>query len=289
MNREEIGDYLSLYFRKRSASFLANIYKAGITTDSRDIHRARLDVKKIFALYGLFEMVSPELFGELRGYRIFRPLYRQAGKIREMQVNQILLSTPEFSTLVIPEFTRWLRHKEERAVGRFTDKVREFREKELKAMGREVETICKGGKLFRLRSKTRQFVLARAEMIRQILAGPTDTRGLHQIRKHLKAIATIVTLVQSVKPNREQEDLISALNRTEMMIGDWHDRVVLSDAATRYLREIPAEAGPERETLESLIRLLKDGAENLTNHFIPEVITLTGMIGREEQNEEESV
>ena len=287
MNRKEIGDYLILFFRKRSASFLANIYKVGITSDSRDIHRARLDVKKIFALYGLFEMVSPDHFGGLRGYRIFRPLYRQAGKIREMQVSQLLIATPEFSPFSTPALVEWLRRKEAEAAEKFIRQVKDFREKDLKAMEKEVEQVCRKGTLFRLRSKTYKYALARVEMIRETLASHPDEQGLHHIRKHLKEVSTLVTLVQTVKPNTEQEKLITALNRTEMMIGDWHDRIVLTSAVERYLDEEGPDAA-EVESMHSFIRSLGKSAENLVHHFIPEVEAVTMLIRNDAEDEDES-
>ena len=119
MNREEIGEFLYRFYRKSTSSFLANIYKASITGESKDIHRARLDVKKIFALYGLFEMLAPEIFENQGGYRLFRPLYRQAGKIREIQVNFLLLALTQPMGNAYDSFTQWLRGEEQQSVKKF--------------------------------------------------------------------------------------------------------------------------------------------------------------------------
>ena len=52
-----VGEFLFRYYRKRTKSFLANIYKAGITGSSRDIHRARLDAKKMIAMLDLLRIM----------------------------------------------------------------------------------------------------------------------------------------------------------------------------------------------------------------------------------------
>jgi CHAD domain-containing protein len=53
----------------------------------------------------------------------------------------------------------------------------------------------------------------------------------------LKELAAVLTLVVSVKSTRKVEQAIDGLNKTEMMIGDWHDKEVLADSIEIYLEE----------------------------------------------------
>jgi CHAD domain-containing protein len=59
MNRSETGEFLYRYFRKLIASFQSSLYKAAITCDIEDIHKARVDVKKMNALFILFDTAVP--------------------------------------------------------------------------------------------------------------------------------------------------------------------------------------------------------------------------------------
>ena len=225
MNRKEIGEFLYRFYRKRTSSFLANVYKTSITGDSKDIHRARLDVKKIFALYGLFEMVDPAVFRHRGGYKLFRPLYRQAGKIREIQVNYLLLTNPQPLDAAYDSFVVWLMEEERQATKRFLFLVKKFKEAELSSTDKVIEKICRSSSIFKLRSKTEAYIKEKAEQVKVLQSGQPGDKEIHKIRQHLKAMSTITTLVYSIKPGKHLDMIITSLNKTEMMIGDWHDRV----------------------------------------------------------------
>jgi CHAD domain-containing protein len=274
MNREEIGEFLYRYYRKRTASFLANTYKASITADSKDIHRARLDVKKIFALYGLFEILDPKAFKLRSGYKLFRPLYRQAGKIREIQVNYLLLANPQTPEVEHDSFMLWLNEEERQAIKRFLHLVKKFRDTELAATDKVIQKICHSSSIFKLRSKITAYIKSKAEKVSVLQSEEPGDKEIHKIRQNLKSMSTITTLVYSIKPIKQLDLVITALNKTEMMIGDWHDRVVLKDAIDRFLEGgtlIPEE---ELSSLNRLKQELLDYNLNLVQHFMPEVITI---------------
>jgi CHAD domain-containing protein len=271
MNREEIGEFLYRFYRKRATSFLANIYKVSITGDAKDIHRARLDVKKIFALYGLFEMLDPTAFKHKGGYKLFRPLYRQAGKIREIQVNYMLLADPKNSEEACPSFILWLREEERQATKRYLQLVKKFKDPELDSTDKIIQKICKSSSIFKLKSKTEHFIYGKALQIKELKSEELNDKEIHKIRRNLKVMSTVVTLVYTVKPTNKLDGVISALNKTEMMIGDWHDKVVLKETINRFLEgntPIPRE---ESDALNTLKQELTDYTLNLVQHFMPEV------------------
>lgn len=273
MNKKEIGVFLYRYYQKRTTSFLANIYKAGISADSKDIHRARLDVKRIFALYGLFEMLDPDAFKKKGGYKLFRPLYRQAGKVREIQVHYLLLADEKTTVATHAGFIHWLKKEERRAIYKFLQLKKEFRESDLKATDKVIHNICHSSSIFKLRSKTSEYLKRKAEKILEIQPAEASDKEIHGIRRHLKAMSAITTLVYSIKPVIKLDLIISSLNKTEMMIGDWHDRVVLKEAIDRYLQGNNPDSEVELNSLIFLKKTLNDYNQNLFQHFIPEVIT----------------
>ena len=274
MNRKEIGEFLYRFYRKRTSSFLANVYKTSITGDSKDIHRARLDVKKIFALYGLFEMVDPAVFRHRGGYKLFRPLYRQAGKIREIQVNYLLLTNPQPLDAAYDSFVVWRMEEERQATKRFLFLVKKFKEAELSSTDKVIEKICRSSSIFKLRSKTEAYIKEKAVQVKVLQSGQPGDKEIHKIRQHLKAMSTITTLVYSIKPGKHLDMIITSLNKTEMMIGDWHDRVVLKDAIERFLAGNTLVSGEELAALTALKQGLINYNLNLVNHFMPEVVAV---------------
>ena len=283
MNREETGEYLYRFYNKRTTSFLASIYKASITNDAVDIHRARLDVKKIFTLLELFELIEPETRRWRKTNRIFIPLYRQAGKIREIQVNVLQLSRAEDRGIRVSALKEWLREEERLHIVKFLKQVRKFEDDELEDTRRTIKRICHSDMRLRLRSKTREYIRNKASHVRSLqLNDPGDTE-LHGIRKDLKSMATIATLVHAVKPDKEFDRIISALNRTEIMIGDWHDRIVLNDTIHRFMEKKRIVSAEETGVLNRLMEELTGECRNLVQHFMPEVQTALDLI-MEEKN-----
>ena len=283
MNRKETGEFLYRYYHKRTSSFLVNIYKASITGDSKDIHRARLDVKKLFALYGLFELIDPDAFRQQPGYTLFRPLFRQAGKIREAQVSSALMAQFRSAGAECRCFASWLREGELQAVQKFLLSVQKFREKELKKTERVVRKICYSRSKLNLISKTGAFVISRIRIVKELQSGVIGDKEIHRIRQHLKNLSTITSLVYSLKPARRLDTLNTALNKTEMMIGEWHDRVVLKESIEKFIGTATFDLNEELDPLNRLIRDLNDYKENLVMQFMPVVNAIVSSVIQENE------
>jgi CHAD domain-containing protein len=235
-----------------------------------------LDVKKIFALYDLFELLDPHGFRNLAGHKLFRPLYRQAGKIREIQVNQLLLSGGGFEKFSCDQFSEWRRSEESRAVKKFVKAVKKFKESGLDKTDKDIRKICHSSTMFKMRSKTGAFIRNRAKELNKLQDSDLSDRKIHQIRILLKSISTITTLVYSLKPSKPLDLIITSLNKNEMMIGDWHDRVVLREAIGQFVKADIKISGEELEALENLKTLLDAEAQNFVLHFMPEVRKMAG-------------
>ena len=257
-NKKEyhIGEFLFRFFRKRSASFLANSYKAGITGSSKDIHRARLDVKKIFAILDLLQVVRPKNEKDPGYDRLFKKLYRASGRIREIQVNLLLLTRKEFSAYNMNPFLLDLMLQERDRTGEFLEAIRKFDEKELawveKRIKKEVYRITPPV----LQKKANRYILAKTAMIADLAEKENEKPDLHKIRQHLKELSTILTLIFSVSPSRKFDQAITGLNKAEMLIGEWHDRMVLEDALETFLKKREPNAGDQLAQIAECHRML---------------------------------
>ena len=64
-----------------------------------------------------------------------------------------------------------------------------------------------------------------------------NEKNIHEVRQHVKELSTVLSLVFTVKPSDNLEMVIGGLNRSEMVIGEWHDKVVLAEALKRFLEQ----------------------------------------------------
>lgn len=272
MKNKEIGKFLFLSYRKRSASFVMNLYKSSLTADSKDIHRARLDAKRLFAILELLEIIEKGEFRFIKARKVFIPVYRQAGFLREIQVNYMLLSQYERSEERFPSFLHWLLQSEKKAIRKMVKMVHHLDHSAIATIEEEINNICETTSTCHLNSKTRHFYRKKFQHIGNLLRSSLSMKELHQIRKNLKAVSTIATLIYPMKPEGQLEKLVSALNRTEMVIGDWHDLTVFHAAIAEFLKKRPEMTGSsEAGELKQLQIVIGEKMENLVQYFVPEV------------------
>jgi len=238
MNKKETGEFIYRFYRKRTTSFLANLYKASITGEQEDIHQARVDVKKILALFRLFEIVLPDFFQKDDYFYLFRRLFDITGKIREIQVNEILLNQYGCENSETLRYRDFLKSEETRLTKQFLLTVQNFEERNLKKTEVEIRRI--GKKIGREKFVTLayKFVLKKARKTRKILNEKKSPEYLHKIRQNLKSICAIASLSNSIKKDEKLSDILSDLLKTEIHIGEWHDNQVFIESIQSFLKKM---------------------------------------------------
>jgi CHAD domain-containing protein len=278
LKKKVIGDFLFQFYRKRTSSFLAGIYKAIITGESEDIHQLRVDVKKIYALYSLFEMIQPEVFHKRKRYNLFRDLFKLSGRIREIQVHLIFLSKPKFKKNDFSSFITFLKEQESQATKNFLLAIKDFNDKELKSTEKEIRIICMEISAKKLKRNSGEFIREKALKIQCLLAEEQDIAHVHTIRKHLKAMSTVSTLVSTVQPDEKLGLIISGLNKSEVMIGDWHDKIILSDIIDLFIKNQEVTSDDIFLPLKNLRQSLMDDNQELMMRLLPEVKKVVELI-----------
>jgi len=234
MTSSRVREFYWRFYKKRITSFVANLYRASITGVERDVHRTRLDMKKIHAILEMFEMLNPEKF-DPENFEVFNALFRFSGKIRELQVNQMVITKYGNATPGMVFFIRYLRSRENKLTKQFITVVQQFDEKKLKKSERAVKKLCLGIKVKTLRARSDKFIIKKAKKIRLLRKYPSNPENIHQIRIQLKAMVTILTLVSMVFNEEREETLLGKLNQTEILIGNWHDNQVLMEYIELFL------------------------------------------------------
>ncbi|MEI7661842.1 MAG: CHAD domain-containing protein [Bacteroidota bacterium] len=233
----QIGEFLLRFYRKRTASFLVNIYKAGITGASKEIHRARLDVKKILAVIDLLRIVRPKSSKDPEYEKIFKKLYRASGRIREIQVNLLLLTGPEFAGYELAPFKDALLRQEKERTSEFLKVIRKFDEKKLLRLENKIKKEIRKITPAILQKKSGKYIVSKTALSLELLEKGDGEGNVHRVRQHIKELSTVLTLIYTFRPSDHLEMVINGLNQSEMMIGDWHDRVILADSLHFFLEQ----------------------------------------------------
>jgi hypothetical protein len=268
MTSSRIREFYWRFYKKRTASFLSNLYSASITGCEKDIHKTRVDMKKIYAILEMFEMLNPEKFNQ-DSFGFFKALFNFSGKIRELQVNQLILLKYGPETPAALVFTKYLKIRERKLAKQFITVVQDFDEKKLKKSEHSLKKLCNEIKIKTLKTRLEKFILKKARKISLLRNYPSNPENIHGIRKQLKAMVTILTLVLMVYRDEKQDTILGKLNQTEMLIGGWHDNQVLMDYIDQFIRRRKTISREHQLNLQALRKKIMKSNQELLQSLFP--------------------
>ncbi len=76
------------YLKKIRKNIISLLKKSPVKFDDEDYHKLRVEIKKLKALAGFIEF-SNKKFSKKKTLKPFKKVYKQAGKIRELQLEDI--------------------------------------------------------------------------------------------------------------------------------------------------------------------------------------------------------
>lgn len=272
------GDFLYHYYQKRSASFLLNIYNAGITATENDIHKARVDLKKLFALFSFFEMIGFDPVKNGDPQEIFHDVYIAAGKIREIQMNLLYIEKVEKNDPELEMFSSYLKKNSKKKTRQFIQSIIRFDEKQLNQVRGSIKKNCRNIKIERIIEKCDHFFMIHSAKIKKYRSEATEIENVHKIRKEMKKISEVASLLKLLRVDEFTEKLISALNQTEVFIGEWHDRVVFYNSIDSFIKKNEKSNGRIFVTLESVKKDVDKETEDLLIKLLPEVDNVVSLI-----------
>jgi CHAD domain-containing protein len=234
MPRHDTSELLLRLYNKRTASFLASLYRAAISINMTDIHKIRVNVKKINAISHLLEMTLPGTYDRGKHSRVFRTIFLHAGRVREIQLHLQWLKMSGEKNPEIGEFREWLKAEKKKESAKFLRSARAFDESVLESIGEDIKKAGSQSKPKVFSSVTDDFLAGKTRKIGKLLAMEDPVEQIHRIRKHLKQMQVIANLADSLRPDKKLATLIGKLDTAEALIGQWHDQTVFLDSLTDY-------------------------------------------------------
>jgi CHAD domain-containing protein len=250
----EPGNDISSYHRERTGEIERLITRPAGSWTVEDFHDLRVSLKKLKALYALVHFGAAH-FPRKTVWRPYRLLFRQAGRVRELQLElqalrelkldralrDHMLTTKRRLRLELRKFHHingpWLRQKLRWMQEKTGDYLQKVSDSELKTF------------------------LARAGLeIKQVLsAHRLSETELHGLRKKIKTYLYISTLA------KEENRIVALSNEMQQLLGKWHDTFVLRSTMQRIVHSRPLH--PEQFHIQALIRDLGRSAAMLIASF----------------------
>lgn len=244
------------------------LVKYGFKKD--DIHRLRVDIKKLKALYRLLELLLPKQYRAKEQIAPLKKIFKRAGDIREAQINLAGIKQFILPGTIVTHYSFFLKEQEKEARRQLKKNIKHFKEKSLD--NTRLSNLYKQLTFH----KIEHILYTESGNIQKLSHGRLTVARLHEIRKRLKSLAEIIKLVQCVRPDFLPNTLPVMLKQTETLIGQWHDRIMLIQSLTNYmLRHKPSVA--DRTAIRKVILAIRTQNENqlkFLKHKLSKTLTL---------------
>jgi len=196
-------------------------------------HRLRVEIKKLNAIFTLTNFCSND-FQRKKTFLPFKEIFDQAGKVRELQIEEEILEKYLFD-ITLFEYRQSLENKLLVERSSFFDLLGENLENRLK---NKIEILIPFLDQIN-KKKANRFILNRREAIESLVSKvPLMTDELHKLRKLLKTLTYSLDSLGNEKIIGSEELILIEL------LGNWHDCDVI------LMRLEKALTGEKLETTE---------------------------------------
>lgn len=232
---------LRKYLRKRFNSISAVLGKPGQRLSVADFHILRVEIKKVKAVFALLHYCSVD-FDRKKSFLPWRTLFRQAGRVRELQLELAIVSSFRL-TGTAKGYSEGLKSRLKEQKESFYKKVdpkwRKRLEKSVKSMEPFIPYVTK--------KKLLAFLTYKRKKIKELLEkGKLKETEIHEIRQRMKEFNYLVRLFDI------REMAFKRMGDFEEVLGRWHDLAVMTGHLRRSLRSgrLTAEEHTQESTLK---------------------------------------
>lgn len=209
---------LKTYFSKRKSAINLILEKSPKSYIPETFHSLRVEIKKMNALFDLLNYCSKK-FKRKKNYSPFKLIFKQAGRIRELQIEQSLLAEQPNSHLLQAYYSH-LKKLETKELKRFFAIVnKSFIRKLKKRYNKIIPLVTKAsGK------RVDQYIDKKRRAITKLMCKTKFKKmQMHTFRKRLKTYLynEKILICESQNQTLQNKNILSDL------LGEWHDYEVV--------------------------------------------------------------
>jgi CHAD domain-containing protein len=239
---------LKTYLKSRKKALLTLLKKPRKKYVPETFHQLRVEIKKLNALFDLLDFSSKKL-GRKKMIKPFKVIFRQAGKVRELQIEEATFKKYIQDDLLIEYRTKLIKRqaKEKKLFfALLNDKTKTELKKKYDKIIPFLSKIDQ--------EKVEEYILMKEAEIKDFLAQPhLEIEQLHELRKLLKIYYYNKT---SLFVGNQTSSKKAALTE---LLGEWNDGVVIVDHLYKIIKK--AKINLEEITLLESLKT-KIAAEN---------------------------
>lgn len=246
---------LKKYLKKRVGvlNFLLEQQQLSYTPDT--FHKLRIEIKRLHALFDLLDYSSIK-FKRKKNFKPFKLIFEQAGKVRELQIEESLLKEHFINYLLI-QYSNHLKKNQLKEQEYFFSILNKTFIKKLNNKYRKIlPFLSKTNK-----KKLDAYMKKKRTKIEKLLSqNNLEIEKIHKLRKLLKEYIFNKESLNSDK----QGKLIPKNNILPQLLGEWHDYIVITEHLKKTI-DSDDISSKEVDQLENIILIFTSKSELLFN------------------------
>ena len=197
-----------------------------------DVHQLRVFIKRIRTVLSLTKIFSGEGFNKKPHFELFSPLFRKAGLLREIHVNEALLY--EVGPGLLPLYRDYLSESKDSATADLLAEGANFNFSAFEVLNKplleRMNTLSDG----QVAKQSAAYLTGKLNKVGALLNLLNDNQKVHKMRIHLQNVRAALRLMYDLKPSAEIEKLQSDTELLTDLIGRWHDVTVFVEELNHY-------------------------------------------------------
>lgn len=227
--------YLHSFYKDALHTFHQKFKRLPGKLQPEDTHRLRIALKNLWADYFLLEVLSSNKFDAKRHYAKHKRLFNKAGKVREIQINSLIVPKAGLPAEILNLYLGFNSRKREKYERSFISYLHNFPKKASKAANIKNAGLNKKMSKKEFLHRTGMVIKNKSGEIRRLNAKGNKVANIHQIRKDLKIIYRAVSLYPDIKLAHGLEGKTKEVKQIEQQLGKWHDGAVLERSMNKFL------------------------------------------------------
>lgn len=242
------------------------------------IHSLRVSLKRIRAFFQLLDEIDLHFAGDM-AVKQLSPVFREAGKLRDLQIEHALLFSHEEKLLLDHATSDQLliRIQEQQEI--FLEFQRGFSVADLRECSQHARSHLLHTPLRTLRKGLRNyFRVSLRDLGLLSREGLSSKKSLHDLRKKVKKVHyNLIVADQAIAKYSIPPELLHSLENLQNQLGKWHDyRITLDEL--KSLKAVPAALRRALQQEESLC------LQDLRSTLVLQLPTLTECLLQEADN-----
>lgn len=220
-------EQLRIYYHDYKILFEENFQIVLDNFDVQAIHKMRTSTKRLRALFLFLEFVNRKKFKAKKQLNKIRVLFKYSGRIREIQIEQMLVATYQDSqNQNYSEYLEYLKRRELKEISRFLKHLPNQGKKESILNDKKVMAAFDRLDKNNAPELAQKFVRSKEDRIRKIISAPHSNSRIHTIRTHLKQLYYLFEILTGLTGSDTIIGMTHLrIREIEQFFGDWHDLV----------------------------------------------------------------